>query len=629
MKDTFYIIDFDSTFVTTESLDELASIVLKGRSDKTAMVNRIKKITDQGMTGIIPFEDGLRKRLKLIRPDRTHLKKLIRLLRKKISPSIVRHKSFFQEFADRIYIVSGGFREFVSPIVSSFGIADDHVLANSFIFDQLGHITGYDQANVLSKKDGKIAAVKALQLKGDIVAIGDGYSDYQLRALGVAKHFIAFTENVTRQTILSSADYVAASFDEILYHHKMPMAISYPKSRIQVLLLENIHESAIRIFEKEGYLVEYHQEALDQEILKKKIQSTHILGIRSRTKVRKDLLQAAERLLAIGTYCIGTEQIDLTCAAERGVAVFNAPYSNTRSVVELAIADLLSLARATSDKSTKMHQGIWDKSSDGCVEIRGKTIGIIGYGNIGSQLAVLAEALGMRVCFYDIVEKLALGNAVRCRSLQELLKKSDFVSLHVDGRPGNQNLISDRQFHLMRPGAIFLNLSRGSVVDIHALKKHLASGHLRGAALDVYPEEPKNNDEMFESELRGLPNTILTPHIGGSTIEAQQNIADFVCRETISYINSGSTQMSVNIPPIQLSILKKAHRLLHLHRNTPGILAQINGILASYNINILGQYLKTNETVGYVITDVDKRYNTRVIDELKNIPHTIRFRILY
>jgi len=413
------------------------------------------------------------------------------------------------------------------------------------------------------------------------------------------------------------------------YAGRKRQTTSYPKSKIKVLLLENISQKAVVKFEKEGYPVEYFEKSLDEKNLQKKIKDTFILGIRSKTEITPHVLEKAPKLLTVGAFCIGTNQIDLITAAKRGVAVFNAPYSNTRSVVELVLGEIIMLARGVMEKNNKLHSGDWDKSAKGSVEVRGKTLGIIGYGNIGSQLSVLAENLGMKVYFYDIVEKLALGNAKKCLTLKELLKISDFVSVHVDGRPENKNLIGQREFQQMKNGVCFLNASRGSIVDIEALTAFLKNAKIKAAAIDVFPKEPKAKGEKFVSSLQKFPNVILTPHVAGSTIEAQNNIAEFVSDKIIEYINTGSSFLSVNLPNIQLPKSKKFNRLLHLHENVPGILAQINSVLARYKINIEGQYLKTNEYVGYVITDVNKKYDPKVLTELKKIRNTIRFRVLY
>lgn len=398
---------------------------------------------------------------------------------------------------------------------------------------------------------------------------------------------------------------------------------------MKALLLENIEAAAKETFEKEGYQVELLKGALSEDELAGKIKDISILGIRSKTEITKKVLENANKLKVAGAFCIGTNQMDLPALTLTGVAVFNAPFQNTRSVVELAIGEMIMLIRGVFDKSNKAHQGIWDKSAKGSNEVRGKTLGIIGYGNIGSQLSILAENLGMNVIFYDTSEKLPLGNAKAAKSLSELLKNSDIISVHVSGEKSNINLISEKEFSLMKNGVVFINLSRGFVVDNEALGKYITSGRVRGAAIDVFPKEPKSKDEPFKSSLQNLPNTILTPHIAGSTEEAQREIARFVSEKILDFLNAGNTSLSVNLPQIQLPKQKNSHRLLHLHKNVPGVLAQINNVFADYKININGQYLKTNDSIGYVITDVDKKYNEVLIQRLKKIPETIRFRVLY
>ena len=409
----------------------------------------------------------------------------------------------------------------------------------------------------------------------------------------------------------------------------MTQTHSYPKHKIKVLLLEGVHSSAKESFEHEGFDVELLATSLDEDELCKRIKGVSIIGIRSKTNITKRVLEHADRLMAIGAFCIGTNQIDLSEATKRGVAVFNAPYSNTRSVVELAIAEIVMLMRNLPDKVRDMHMGVWNKSATNSFEIRGKNLGIIGYGNIGSQLSVVAEAMGLQVFYYDLEEKLALGNATPCKSLKELLNISDIISIHVDGRKENTNMISEKEFKQMKEGVIFINLGRGHVVDIDALKTHIDNGKVRGTAIDVYPKEPKSNSEPFESKLKGSPNTILTPHIGGSTLEAQINIGVFVPNNLLKFINTGNTAGSVNFPQLQLPVLENGHRLIHVHRNTPGLLAKLNSILADKEINILGQYLKTNETIGYVITDIDKKYPSNLIQKMKEIEGTIRMRVLF
>ncbi len=459
--------------------------------------------------------------------------------------------------------------------------------------------------------------------------IGDGYTDYEIKAAGLANKFYAFTENVERDQVTEKADHITPSFDEFLYLHKMNKAISYPKNRIKVLLLENVHADAVKIMKEEGYNVQTIAGALDEEELSEQIKDVHVLGIRSKTQLTKKVLENANRLMAVGAFCIGTNQIDLEACLDKGVAVFNAPYSNTRSVVELAIGEIIFLMRNLPDRIAEMHQGIWNKSATGSFEVRGKKLGIVGYGNIGAQLSVMAESIGFDVYYYDLVERLALGNATKCSSLDELLQTVDIVTFHVDGRKENKNIIGDRELSLMKEGSYLLNLSRGSVIDIEALHKHISSGRIKGAGVDVFPKEPKTNQEEFVSKLKGLPNVILTPHIGGSTEEAQENIGNFVPGKIIEYINTGGTTNSVNFPNLQLPRLENAHRLIHIHHNKPGIIAHMNRILAANDINVVGQHLKTNETIGYVITDINKKYDNDVIKELKGIEGTIRFRVLY
>ena len=624
-----YVIDFDSTFTQVEALDILGEISLSGDKEKDKKLEELKSLTDRGMEGGLSFRESLEKRLELLNAKKEHLEPLIEKLKTKISTSFVRNEGFLSENKEDIYIISNGFKEFIIPIVQELGLKADHVFANDFEFDDDGNIVGFNKNNVLSSNNGKVEQLKSMDLKGDVYVIGDGYTDYEIKAAGLANKFYAFTENVERDSVTKKADHITQSLDEFLYVHKMNKAISYPKNRIKVMLLENIHPDALKILKTEGYDVSIYSGAMDEEELSEKIKDVSVLGIRSKTQLTRKVLDNAQRLIAVGAFCIGTNQIDLEACLEKGVAVFNAPYSNTRSVVELAIGEIILLMRNLPDKIAKMHEGNWDKSANNSFEIRGKKLGIVGYGNIGSQLSILAEAIGFDVYYYDLVEKLALGNATKCSSLDELLKKVDIVSLHVDGRKENKDLIAEKQFNLMKQGVIFLNLSRGHVVDIVQLQKNIRSGKILGAGVDVFPEEPKTNNEEFTSLLRNLPNVILTPHIGGSTEEAQVNIGNFVPGKIIDYINTGGTTNSVNFPNLQLPILENAHRLIHIHNNKPGIIAQINKILAAHDINIVGQYLKTNETIGYVITDINKAYNPELIKELKSIEHTIKFRILY
>ena len=406
-------------------------------------------------------------------------------------------------------------------------------------------------------------------------------------------------------------------------------SLSFPKSKINVLLLEKLDKSAEEKFKKEGYNVEIFEGSLDEVELIKKIKNISILGIRSKTVISKKVIDSAERLLSVGAFCIGTNQINLKHCSKNGIAVFNAPYSNTRSVVEIVIAQIINLLRSIVKKSNEMHDGKWSKDSINSHEIRNKTIGIIGYGNIGSQLSVLCESLGMNVLYFDRLDKLSIGNAKKVSSLHELLKESDIVSLHIDGSEENSNFISDKEFEMMKKDSILINYSRGNVVDINALKKYLVNNKLLGAAIDVFPKEPLNNSEKFQSELRGIKNLILSPHIGGSTKEAQKNIGNYVPNKIIDFINTGNTSNCVNFPTLSLPEQRESHRFIHIHKNEPGVLLNINKIISSFDINIKGQYLKTIEDIGYVITDIDRKYDKSVIKKLKDVNHTIKLRVLY
>jgi D-3-phosphoglycerate dehydrogenase len=625
----YFVIDFDSTFTKVEAFDVLAEISLKDHPDMENRKKEIIAITNQGMDGSISFRDSLERRLNLLAPSRMHLTPLVARLKESVSESFKRNKEFFETYSDNIYIISNGFREFIEPIVTEFGIKPENILANEFVFDKDGRITGFDMENPLSANGGKVTQLKKLNLPGDVYVIGDGYTDYEIKHAGLANKFFAFTENVARENVKSKADHITPSLDEFLYLNKLNTAISYPKNRINVLLLENVHPVALELLKSEGFNVETYHAAMTEDELIQRIKNVSVLGIRSKTMVTAKVLEHANRLMVIGAFCIGTNQIDLKTATQKGIAVFNAPFSNTRSVVELAVAEMIMLMRNIVDKSSKMHRGEWDKSAKGSFEVRGKKLGLIGYGNIGTQLSVIAESLGMKVFYYDTEERLSLGNAVKCKSMKDVLEQADVISLHVDGRKSNANLIGAAEFSLMKKGVIFINLSRGHVVDIQALRENILSGKVGGCAIDVFPYEPVSNDEEFASELRGLPNTILTPHIGGSTAEAQENIGNFVPGKIMEYINTGSTSNSVNFPNITLPILTDAHRLIHIHDNVPGILARINQVLAANGINIMGQYLKTTESIGYVITDINKHYDKDVIKELRAIDNTIKFRVLY
>jgi D-3-phosphoglycerate dehydrogenase len=405
---------------------------------------------------------------------------------------------------------------------------------------------------------------------------------------------------------------------------------SYPKEKINILFLENISDAAVRHFKESGYAsVRKLTGALSEEQLIQEIKEVHLLGIRSKTQITPKVLAAAKKLQAIGCFCIGVNQVDLKAAKNAGVVVFNAPYSNTRSVAELVIGLAIMLIRRIPDKSKAAHEGIWLKEAKGSYELRGKTLGIIGYGNIGTQVSILAEALGMKVIFYDTVTKLPLGNAEAKKTIKDVVSQADIVTLHVPDTPHTKNLINKTVIRQFKKGSILLNYARGEVVDLESLAKALQEGLLAGAAIDVFPWEPEKNGDRFTTPLQGLPNVILTPHIGGSTEEAQENIGEDVSNKLFQYLETGMTIGSHTVPPLSLPHQEGTHRILHIHKNVPGVLSEINSTLSNHNINILGQYLKTNDEIGYVVLDIDKRLSNQALQLLKEVKQTIKTRLLY
>jgi D-3-phosphoglycerate dehydrogenase len=405
---------------------------------------------------------------------------------------------------------------------------------------------------------------------------------------------------------------------------------SYPKDKIKILFLENISDAAIKVFKDAGYTdIKKLGGALTEEQLIDEIKNVHLLGIRSKTQVTEKVIKHAAKLQAIGCFCIGTNQVNLQAATKKGVVVFNAPYSNTRSVAELVIGASIILIRKILDKNNAAHKGIWQKDAKGSFELRGKTLGIIGYGNIGSQVSVLAEALGMKVIFYDTITKLPLGNAESRKSIKDIVSQADIVTLHVPETNQTKNIISKSVIKQFKKGSILINYARGEVVDLDALKVALQDGQLSGAAIDVFPLEPEKNGDVFTSPLQNIPNVLLTPHVGGSTEEAQYNIGEDVSAKLLQYLEVGATYGSHTVPEINLPSQEGTHRILHIHSNVPGVLSEINSSLSEHKINILGQYLKTNDEIGYVVLDIDKKLSKNAVELLKQVKGTLKVRLLY
>lgn len=405
---------------------------------------------------------------------------------------------------------------------------------------------------------------------------------------------------------------------------------SLSKNKIKILLLEGVHQRAVQELKEAGYTnIDYYKGALDKVELKEKIRDAHILGIRSRVQLDSEILSVAQKLIAVGCFCIGTNQVDLDLAKKKGIPVFNAPYSNTRSVAELVIAEAIMLLRGASEKNILAHQGIWQKSAADSYEARGKKLGIVGYGHIGSQVSVLAEAIGMDVYYYDIEKKLRIGNATPCKSFKELLNIADIVTMHVPATQETKNLLGPKKIKQMKKGAFLINASRGNVVDIPSLVKELKSKNIRGAAIDVFPEEPASKNEEFISDLRKFPNVILTPHIGGSTLEAQENIGQEVAEKLVTYSDNGSTVGATNFVAVTLPAQEEKQRFFHIHENKPGVMDKLNKLFSKENVNIASQYLQTDSDIGYVITDIDGKLPKSFLKEIQATPHTIKSRMLY
>ncbi|MBS0287934.1 MAG: phosphoglycerate dehydrogenase [Proteobacteria bacterium] len=623
---TTYIFDFDSTIIQVEALDILAKVGLANHPKKDEQLAQVQNITKMAMEGRYSYQESLSERFALLNLTSAHLEQAIEIIKEHITPSIERNKDFFKNNADNIYILSGAFIEIVWPIVQMLGIKRHHVFANRLLYDFESSIIDYDRTNPLAHDQGKVVVTQMLNLKGNVVVVGDGYTDYEIKANGAAHTFVAFTENVARESVTKNADIVVDELEGLFISCQIPYINKH--SHKKVLLLENIHPFVQHFFKNAGFEVENLPNALNENELINKLQDVSILGIRSKTEVTSTVIEKCPTLEAIGAFCIGTNQINLATCSQQGIAVFNAPYSNTRSVVELALGEIILLVRRAISMDHKMRNNLWDKSSKGAHEVRGKTLGIIGYGNIGSQLSILAEAVGLRVHYYDIEDKLPLGNAKVCHTLEDLLNSSDIVTVHVDGRKENEHFIGKNEFAMMKDGAIFLNLSRGFVVDFAAMVQALESKKLSGVGVDVYPEEPHGSNGTFQTPLQKFDNVFLTPHIGGSTEEAQQNIGEYVTKNLHTYSMDGSSIGSVNFPQLNLPSMNYPQRIIHIHKNVPGILAKINSLFAEHETNIEGQFLKTNQDIGYVITDINQEIEDTVLGKLQSIPHTIKVRIL-
>jgi D-3-phosphoglycerate dehydrogenase len=598
MQQPWFIIDFDSTFTQVEAMEELAAISLKNDPEKEAIIEQIKHLTDLAMDGKMPFNKSLKARIALLSAKKYHLNMLVNKLRKKVSPSFARNKEFFKKYQGRILIVSGGFKEFIAPVVKSFFIDEDCIYANTFIYDKKNNIIGSDEENPLAQEAGKVKLLKQLKLKGQVIAIGDGYTDYQMRESGMVEQFFAFTENIARERVLAKADCIAPSLDEILYKMKLPMALSYPKSRINALLLGKETFATAPYFKLEGYNV-IKRDSLSNKALTDLKNASIIV---SSLKQEITNLNSFPKLISLAVWGNNNQQFNTNMAQQMAVPIFSSPYANTRSVVELGLGFMFQLSRQTN------------------TELRGKKIGIIGYGNAGSLMGVLVQNLGMDVLYFDEKDRAPLGNAIACKSVTDLLKKSNYVVLLQSKNTGT--ILAEKELKQMQANACLINLSYDDSIELQSALKLVQQKKLFGFAMDFQQEE---------NYLKIKPNSqiIATLNQRNNTLETQQNIASFTSEKIIQYINTGNISRSLNFPDIQLPALQGSHRFIHIHKNKPGLLAKINAVLAKHKINITGQYLKTNETLGYVITDVSKKYDNEVINELKKIEATIKFRVIY
>lgn len=608
MKDTWFVFDFDSTFTQVEAMEELAAISLANDPDKDLLIEKIKQLTDLAMEGKMPFSKSLKARIALLSAKKYHLNMLVNRLRKRVSTSFSRNKAFFKAHKGRVIIISGGFKEFIEPVVKPYFIEPDCVFANTFVFDKKNNIIGANEQNPLAQELGKVKLLRQLKLSGNIVMVGDGYTDFQVYESGIAHEFYAYTENISRAIVVEQSALVAPSLDEILFQHKLPMALSYPKTRIKALLWGEETWQAEAALKREGYQITKLKGLVEPKLLQKAyMQSSLLLFSPNNANLERQLKACAQN--GHWPMCAGIwgewDQTEIYRNwAKNGLAVFASSYAHTRSVAELALMHLLHLNRFKGE------------------ELLGKRLGIIGYGHSGSLLSVMAAHLGVEVYYYDLDDKPAMGNAKRVKQLPELLRKCELVVLTAGSRFTKELIIGTKEIKAMQNGALLVQLSYDSHVDLAAVKEALHQQKLGGYAADFIEEDAR---KLFAK----LPNVQVSYMARLATKQTQENIATSLTERLLGFMNKGDTQGSINFPEMQLPALQHSHRFIHVHQNKPGVLAQINSILAAHKINVSGQYLKTNEQIGYVITDVSKEYPSKAIADLKAIAETIKFRVLY
>ena len=638
------IFDFDSTIINAEGIElviqnALQKIEKKERNDK---LEQLREITNTVTNGEMPLSEAFHKRFALAEITLADVQSAAKEILETINPTVKETISALQSRGKSIFVFSTSFEQIVKPVAKELGISEENTFANR-IRAQGNQVLGVNEKRPLFMSMGKVYIAEWLKnegrLEGDTAVVGDGFSDLAIRKNNIAQTFVYFSGSNSRPNIQKQADFVVDRFDQLLplfcsteelsNESAEALAIASPLEKEktpQIILLENIHKSAENRFVQSACNTEHHKVSWSEKELCAQAENANILGIRSKTKLTARVISCLPNLWAIGAFCIGTNQIDLTAATNAGLPVFNAPYSNTRSVAELVAGEVIMLMRRVIEKSSAAHLGKWLKGASGCTEIRGKIAGIIGYGHIGSQVSILLENLGMSVIFHDIVDKLPLGNVRRAKDLHDVLARSDVVTLHVPDTPETRGMIGRKEIAMMKDGAFLINASRGRVVDLEALREALVKKHIAGAAVDVFPQEPAEPEAPFYSPLQNMPNVILTPHIGGSTQEAQENIARYVSAKLLRFINTGATIGAVNLPEIDLPRVPGTHRILHFHKNVPGVLAKINSVFARRDINVEGQILQTRGPVGYLVVDVDSQLSAHVFDIMKHIAETIKVR---
>lgn len=638
------ILDFDNCCLTNEVIEFLVETGLGKFSpdERKKRLNQLFELNEQTEAGLISYGQKVNHQIKIVEISLEDITKVVKSVHQLLLPGIQKIFKILQEQEKQIILFSRGVDVLVQPIVDILKIPHSNLFSNRLIINTDQQILGIDETNPLFRLNGKVYLAESLKdtgrLPGIIAVVGNCKADLSIQKGGVADYFIYYSNFAEDEQVRNQAHFVINQFEQLLHlvcsHTRSSSPTGILPKRMQkalnekfkVVLLENIHQTAAQIMRDARHLVQTYNFSPQPDQLKELAADCHILGIRSKTKVNSDDLLKMEQLSSIGCFCIGTDQVDLVAAANLGIPVFNAPYSNTRSVAELVLGEVVMLMRGIFEKNQAAHEGRWKKHTKHSHELRGKTIGIVGYGHIGSQVSVLFESLGLQVLFYDINDKLPLGNAKRVMKLEDLLGQSDVVTMHVPDTELTRRMISTNEFAYFKPNSLLINSSRGKIIDLDALVKALHNGQLFGAAIDVFPREPAMKDAPFSTVLQNIPNVILTPHIAGSTVEAQENIASEVGKKLIDFIATGATIGAVNFPEVELPASKNSYRILYAYRNVPGVLAKIYTVFSQREVNVKSQILKTRDNVGYMIIDIEYQNSAQISELLKRVTETIRVR---